>query len=166
MPLHVFYSGRGSPRGEQMKATIICGLVALFLLGSNAQCFSVEAAIEISSKALAGCRAPEDPGCSICCIATLESCMVKSWASHENSGTAAPWYNNTASEKKCPSDCPRCASCSQRSEKELRALLMRGPQGCDCAKVPIGIDPCFAPMSCACYCSRWQDLTTQCPYQQ
>jgi hypothetical protein len=148
-----------------MKASIMYGLVALFLLGSNAQGFSAEAVIEILPKALAGCRTPEDSGCSKCCIPTGDSCIVKSWTSNENSGITAPWYNNTAFEKECPSGCLRCASCSQRSEKELRAFLMSGPQKCDCAKVAMGIDPCFAPMSCACYCSRWQDVRTQCPYE-
>ena len=81
-----------------MKSSIIYGLVALWLLGSTAQCFSAEAAIEISSESLAGCRTPEDPGCSRCCIATLDSCTVKSWTSHENSRIATPWYNSIASE--------------------------------------------------------------------
>jgi hypothetical protein len=149
-----------------MKASIIYGLVAFCLLASTGQSCSAEAAIEISSKALAGCRAPEDPGCSRCCIDTGDSCIVKSWISHENSRIATPWYNSLASEKECPSDCAECASCSQRSEEELRALLARRPEDCDCAKATMGIDPCFAPMSCACYCSRWEDLRTHCPYPQ
>ncbi len=110
-------------------------------------------------------EAPEDPGCSRCCIATIDSCTVKSWTSHENSGIVTPWYNSIASEKECPSDCAMCASCSQRGETELRALLTARPKDCDCAKVAMGIDPRFAPMSCPCYCSRWETLRTQCPYQ-
>ena len=148
-----------------MKASIIYGLVALCLLGFTAQCLSAEVAIEISSESLAGCRTPEDPGCSRCCIATIDSCTVKSWTSHENSGIVTPWYNSIASEKECPSDCAKCASCSQRGETELRALHTARPKDCDCAKVTMGIDPCFAPMSCPCYCSRWETLRTQCPYQ-
>jgi hypothetical protein len=148
-----------------LKACILHGLIALLLLGFHTQALSQEPSIEISSEALAGCRAPDDLGCSSCCIVGADSCTVKRWSSHENPTTVTPWYNSIESVRECPSNCSPCASCSSRSEKELRDLLTRKPKDCDCAKATIGIDPCFAPMSCACYCSRWEDLKTQCPYE-
>jgi len=146
-----------------MKVPVIYGLTMLVLLGSTVQCFSAEEAIELSPKALVGCRSPEEPGCTSCCIFEGKSCTVMTWSSRGSDGTVSPWYNESASEKECPSNCPPCASCLQRNEQELRTLLASGKE-CDCAKTQIGIDPCFALQSCACYCTRLKDLSRACPH--
>jgi len=147
-----------------MKVSVIYGLAMLVLLGFTVQCFSAGGAIEISPKALVGCRSPEEPGCTSCCLSEGKSCTVMSWSSHGSSGTVIPWYNQSASEKKCPADCPPCASCLQRNEQELRTLLASGKK-CECARTIIGVDPCFAPDSCACYCTRLKNLSRACPHQ-
>jgi hypothetical protein len=85
---------------------------------------------------------------------------VRRWESGGVQGVE-PWYNVTGFEKSCPSGCQPCASCSKRDEKELRALVR--PEGCDCSKDP-GIDPCFSPRSCGCYCERYTYLSKQCPH--
>jgi hypothetical protein len=144
--------GRG-----QMKVSVIYGLATLILLGFTVQCLSAEGSIEISPKALVGCRSPEEPSCTSCCVFEGKSCTVMRWSSQGSSGVFKPWYNESA-------DCPRCASCLQRDEQELRTLLASGKK-CDCAKTKIGIDPCFAPDSCACYCKRLKALTHACPYR-
>ena len=147
-----------------MKVSVIYGLTILMMLGFSVQSFSAEGAIEISPKALVGCRSPEEPGCISCCVPEGKSCTVMSWSSRGSSGTVKPWYNKSASEKECPANCPPCASCLERDEQELRTLLASGKK-CDCARTKIGIDPCSAPESCACYCARLNNLSRVCPHR-
>lgn len=114
----------------------------------------------ITASARSGCRSPEEPGCATCCI-PQGSCMVRSWNAGGVTGVK-PWYDVSESRSSCPAGCAQCASCVLRTEEELCQLLAT-PRACDCAKIQIGIDPCFAASSCECYCSRYASLTSACP---
>lgn len=107
------------------------------------------------------CRAPHEPGCERCC--TLEKHGACTELSFSGSGSAkvVPWYNASASLTACPAGCPPCARCLERDEQELRGL--KQPAGCDCRTQKPGIDPCFTPKSCGCYCSRFEELSKACP---
>lgn len=118
----------------------------------------------IDPAALVGCRAPDEANCARCCVRTTadERCVVLSGSADWGLYEVEPWYNAAEiQEGACPADCPRCARCSERAERELRALPER-PE-CDCASQSVGIDPCYSPWSCACYCQRRTALMERCP---
>lgn len=112
----------------------------------------------IDPAALVGCRAPDEPGCGMCCDRSRTRCVrlsgLEDWSQYPE---VEPWYNS--SSVNCPENCPPCARCTERSEHELAAQL---PFRCDCDKVQIGVDPCFTA-GCECECSRRQRLLTVCP---
>jgi hypothetical protein len=60
----------------------------------------------------------------------------------------------------CDASCPPCATCSSAEQEALRALPER-PE-CDCS-IPPGVDPCFAPASCGCWCEQITSLKEACP---
>jgi hypothetical protein len=122
----------------------------------------------IAPSALAGCRAPDEPGCAQCCWQTPEGCTTYSgeadWSRYPN---VDPWYNHVGSlDGACPADCAVCASCSEQSE---RALLKQGERPeCKCDAPGSGSggfteDPCIAEESCECYCEEHGRLTELCP---
>lgn len=140
-------------------------------LGSWLACQSpitCENSYTISAASRSGCRAPDEPGCASCCYGAPGdgSCTRRSWApGGAGVSSVKPWYN--AAEflaQSCPADCLPCASCLAREEEELCQLLAM-PRACDCAHTEIGIDPCFHPESCACYCERLALATQSCPAQ-
>ncbi len=110
----------------------------------------------------AGCRAPEQSGCEQCCEATTgaggePSCLKRSASS------GSDWYNSVESlDGPCPGDCAICASCSLRDEEQLASMEAR--PDCDCNSIVIGIDPCFSPMGCECYCQSYAALAEACPH--
>jgi hypothetical protein len=115
-----------------------------------------------------GCRAPDEPGCERCCESStgVQGCEVRTWnrvgvsdAQLAASGTV-PWYNGSAAAQEWPEGCQRCAPCLKREEQQLRALGDR-PE-CDCSR-PTGVDPCFQPGSCGCYCRDALRLARSCP---
>lgn len=118
---------------------------------------------------LQGCRAPDEPGCTQCYEASpggADGGVVMSWqrsgvsdAELAASGTA-PWFNAVSAVAERPAGVPACAQCLEREEQELRALGER-PE-CDCTQ-PTGVDPCFSPDSCGCYCQRARSLAQSCP---
>jgi hypothetical protein len=119
---------------------------------------------EIAPDALVGCRAPDEPGCVLCCTGTTDDgrCSYlegdEDWSQYD----VDPWYNASGvMDGPCPDDCPACAQCSERTEQALREFESR-PE-CDCPTLEIGIDPCFAPDSCECYCVRLQSAMQACP---
>lgn len=117
------------------------------------------------SAALAGdeaaCTAPSEPGCDFCCRPLDNGmCTQLSWTGGPETKTK-PWYNaQRALGKPCPGDCRPCARCLERDSDNL--ARMKAPEGCDCAAIEVGVDPCHAPMSCECFCSRWKRLTDLC----
>ena len=145
----------------QMRVTIIFELAVLTL------CFAVRVfaagPIEISPKALVGCRSPEVPGCATCCAKNGNSNEEMSWASAGSKGDVTPWYNSSSILSKPEPGCPQCASCSRRNEEELLNLLAID-RDCDCGTIKARIDPCFSPESCECYCFRLKELKKKCPY--
>jgi hypothetical protein len=116
---------------------------------------------------LQGCRAPDESGCERCYEALPgDGGVVMSWSragvSDEElaaSGTT-PWFNALAVVDEPPAGVPACAQCLLREEQELRALGER-PE-CDCTQ-PTGVDPCFTPGECGCYCERTLSLAKSCP---
>jgi hypothetical protein len=120
------------------------------------------AAASVDHPALEGCRAPDQDGCNPCCDASAEegACHKREWA---GGGVTHidPWYNKVSRiEGGCPEGCSACASCSKRAEEQFRRLVAR--PDCDCSEDP-GVDPCFRPGSCGCYCVRFKDLSSACP---
>jgi hypothetical protein len=115
------------------------------------------------STAADACRAPDEPGCSRCCIPKSHgSCTLMYWPTDSSHGTQGlqPWYLASEERKTCPSDCRPCARCTRRHEQEIQWLGVR-PE-CDCTK-PTGSDPCIEPESCNCYCSSMKALSHHCP---
>jgi hypothetical protein len=113
-------------------------------------------------EATIGCRDPLQDGCAVCCETISgedagESCVRKSPSS------GSDWYNSSESlDGPCPSDCEPCAQCSFRDEEQLSQMEPR-PE-CACDTIDIGIDPCFAPMSCECFCQSYAALAEACPH--
>lgn len=106
-----------------------------------------------------GCRAPDEEGCASCCNEEQGSFSISSW-SGGGSSDVKPWYNVNSRADSCEGH-PACAQCTERNERELKEL--KKPEGCDCSTQEIGVDPCMAPSSCACYCSRASYLEAACP---
>ena len=73
-----------------------------------------------------------------------------------------PWYNEAeAIRRPCPGDCKPCARCSRRDEGTAKRLTR--PKGCTCEGLDLGIDPCFSPGSCECFCQNYLSLVERCP---
>jgi hypothetical protein len=111
------------------------------------------------------CRGPEFPGCGACCRenAAQHTCIILSSSDGDAEPGFIPWYNNTEfRDGDCPADCRPCASCLSRDEREYAKLGSR-PE-CRCESLEIGIDPCFAPSSCECYCQRKLRILRACPH--
>lgn len=111
------------------------------------------------------CHSPTEPGCSKCCVATDAPghCSRRSWTGMPagDARPVTPWFNATeALAGSCPSDCPACARCSHRDEQELLALPDR--PDCACSTLTNPVDPCYAPKSCECHCSRLTRLRAAC----
>jgi hypothetical protein len=113
-----------------------------------------DGSVAVAPDASAGCRAPDELGCSTCCT---EDPLTASCVSR----TGASWYNVVGSAPGlCPTDCPPCARCSLRDEEQLRGLVER-PECGDCSG-DLGPDPCFTPGGCACYCATRLELVERC----
>jgi len=128
---------------------------------------SAEAAAEAAAEAVAEaasappCTAPSQDGCETCCR-PLENgqCTELSWTGGPDS-KAKPWYNaRRAMGKACPPDCRKCAECLDRDRETLEKL--KRPDDCVCEERDLGVDPCHAPMSCECFCSRYARLAAMC----
>ena len=108
------------------------------------------------------CDAPDQPGCNPCCIEEEDGrCTLRAWETLgvDVSGIE-PWYNAQTSAGVCPEGCRPCSRCDRRARREIDELGAR-PE-CDCSK-PVGIDPCFAPSSCECFCRLATSLASRCP---
>lgn len=123
-----------------------------------------DAGVDAGSAASGGaCKSPEQPGCTRCCTQTGggTQCEYKEWTGGADSMTT-PWYNASGvMDGPCPDDCLPCDSCSSRDESDFEMLGDRSE--CDCTG-PIGIDPCFSPFGCDCYCSRREGILDRCPH--
>jgi hypothetical protein len=113
--------------------------------------------------ATTGCRGPEQEGCAECCEPTTDAGGEQSCA-RKSATSGSDWYNSIESlgAGACPSDCEACAQCSFRDEEQLAEMETR--PDCACDTIVIGIDPCFAPMSCECYCQTYNSLAEACPH--
>ncbi len=110
----------------------------------------------------ATCRTPSDPGCAKCCRIDPDGGMtLLSWSgAADQAGGATPWYNEQAATPDCPAGVRDCAPCLEREQQDYNALV--APDGCNCQVETPGVDACHAPDSCACYCSRKQQLEPMC----
>jgi hypothetical protein len=110
------------------------------------------------------CRGPEFAGCSSCCeqVPGEPQCVMLTWTGPDEPGLI-PWYNSsTWRDGRCPLACHPCASCLTREERDYAELGER--PDCDCDSQRIGVDPCFAPKSCACYCMQALRILRDCPH--
>jgi hypothetical protein len=41
--------------------------------------------------------------------------------------------------------------------------MLECPGDCDCDDAEIGVDPCFSPGSCECFCMRLRNVQRVCP---
>lgn len=99
-----------------------------------------------------GCRGPLDPGCAEC---------KDGEDGYNRAQEGTDWYNWWSVEGSCEPDCPACASCSYRDEAEAIELGYR--QECEPCNGDTGIDPCFGPNSCECYCQTKAAISASCP---
>jgi hypothetical protein len=103
-----------------------------------------------------GCRGPLDPNCA--------ACQVEPNLFLTSTG-GADWYNSSAIFRPAgcidPGYCLGCASCSYKDEDEARAHEER-PE-CEPCPTEAGIDACFDPGGCECWCSTRSRLRAACP---
>lgn len=113
----------------------------------------------IDPAALVECRAADEAACSTCCIGTTvgNSCRYKV----ADAGSSV-WNRESSEDGACPDTCIPCASCTLDAEKKLREAP-EPPSGCDCFHLQPVNDPCFAGVSCECYCSTFAPLFSACP---
>lgn len=144
----------------------ILSFVLLAPVGASAEdapSAAMDAAAEAAAAAASapGCTAPTQDGCATCCRALDNGmCTQLSWTGGPDS-KVTPWYNaQKALGKACPPDCRACAKCLDR-DREIFQKLKR-PEGCACEGREFGPDPCHTPMSCECYCSRYERLAAMC----
>ena len=102
---------------------------------------------------LIGCRGPRDPGCAVC----------KEPSRPGYRSSEGDWYNVSSTEAPagCEVDCPVCATCDYRTDEQSRALGER-PE-CEPCPTERGIDSCFVPRGCACWCETRTQLRNACP---
>lgn len=147
-------------------AIVICSLVlSVPPLASAADTPSaaMDAAAEAAAETAAapGCTAPTQDGCATCCRPLDNGmCTQLSWTGGPDS-KVTPWYNaQKALGTACPPDCRKCADCLDRDRTTLAKL--KRPEDCACEGREFGPDPCHAPLSCECYCSRYERLAAKC----
>lgn len=108
--------------------------------------------------ALEGCRGPDDPGCETCYLERREgSCEI--WSGSLGLEEDALYASFTTIEGGCGNG-PRCASCLREMEAALCAETTK--LECDCREPP-GIDPCFFPDGCDCFCQQHGQNRMACP---
>lgn len=122
--------------------------------------------VGIATTALAGCRAPNEPGCATCSVPDPpHDCRVFS-GGEDRGGFSV--YTEVTYQPTCPSGAPQCATCSEESELRLCSETTR--LECDCNK-DWGIDPCFLnadPLGepdCGCWCQQFGAYRKACPPQ-
>jgi hypothetical protein len=105
---------------------------------------------------VAGCRDNASTTCTECCLPNVttagnDSCSIY----RTNSVQSAPGA--------CPSTCPPCGRCSLASEKSLANAAAHARPECDCATIDPGMDPCFTPEGCGCFCAGLTSNLNACP---
>lgn len=128
-------------------------------LGGGAGAVSTTQATDPTS----GCRAPNEPGCSECCRQQASTTTGALECVHYGSMAGGPGFYVPSRREggTCASSCAPCAQCTLHDEEQLRALVK--PTNCDCSTTYIGIDPCFGPDSCECYCQSYLSGIRLCP---
>lgn len=108
--------------------------------------------------ALEGCRAPDEPGCATCYVLRPDgSCEALSGSARR--GDYFVYTMAIVNDDGCENG-PRCASCLRETEAALCAETT-GLE-CDCREPP-GIDPCFFPEGCGCFCQQFGQNRKACP---
>ncbi|HEX2870187.1 MAG TPA: hypothetical protein VHP33_03000 [Polyangiaceae bacterium] len=107
--------------------------------------------------ALEGCRGPDDPGCETCYIEREGYCQYYSGSIPNGEHSIYASFNSI--EGGCENG-PRCATCLREMEAEMCAE--RTKLECDCREPP-GLDPCFLPDGCDCFCQLHGQNRMACP---
>jgi hypothetical protein len=106
---------------------------------------------------VAGCRENSSATCSECCIPS---------GGVGGNGGCTIYRTNSAeftAAVDCPSTCAPCARCSEAAEKSLANAAQHVRPDCDCATIDPGIDPCFTPEGCGCFCVGLTSNLNACP---
>lgn len=112
----------------------------------------------ILPEALEGCRAPNEPGCATCYVERPDgSCEAYSGSARRDDYFV---YTMLIVKDDGCENGPRCASCLRETEAAL--CEERGHPECDCREPP-GVDPCFNPDGCGCFCSVGGQNRRACP---
>ncbi|MGC4090386.1 MAG: hypothetical protein QM756_21410 [Polyangiaceae bacterium] len=115
--------------------------------------------LRIDPAALVGCRSPSEPGCEFCYFAYESGiCVQRLGASSDD--TDATYAGALTIIGPCPTGGPSCASCSKADERHLRTD--KPPASCAC-NGSYGVDPCFTPTSCDCFCFGRDAHLKACP---
>ena len=111
--------------------------------------------VTIAPDSIIGCRAPTT-GCERCCLPSRSGHVILAALAGEGDV-----YNLTDHrDGACPSDIPSCARCSNDEERLLRQLA--AAPVCECPSGDVGIDPCYSPTGCACFCTRLEIALAAC----
>lgn len=114
--------------------------------------------VGILPAALEGCRAPNEPGCASCYVERSDgSCEVYSGSARRDDYFV---YNMVTVPDDGCKNVPRCASCFRETEDALCQETMN--LDCDCREPP-GVDPCFFPEGCGCFCQQHGQNRKACP---
>jgi hypothetical protein len=108
----------------------------------------------------AGCRDLSITGCPRCCTSSVDQNGVEQCNLDEASQNSIT-YSSVAGP--CSSDCPVCAQCSVQSQQALTNATNNPRPECDCLTLDTGIDPCFGPSGCECFCSTLMGALISCP---
>ena len=103
-----------------------------------------------------GCRDNSSAGCSQCCAQSVDDNGAQTCDISQS-------YASMSGPGPCPSGCPTCARCSTLTESSLSDKAKSSRSDCDCPTVDPGIDPCYAPSSCGCFCSSLMAGLAACP---
>ncbi|MBN1606723.1 MAG: hypothetical protein JW940_08820 [Polyangiaceae bacterium] len=128
--------------------------------GASSNDSNTASSYPIDPDALVGCRAPHEPGCQHCCESdrTQAVCCFRDSILSE-----VDWDMFGSEDGPCPDGCPLCTQCDVYSEKQLDSVTRSRWLECDCARIGVGLDPCFGGDSCECDCSIHEAATRACP---
>jgi hypothetical protein len=105
---------------------------------------------------VAGCRETSSAACAQCC--------APSGGLDQNGGCTIERTNSAEfTADPCPATCSPCARCSEAAERSLAEAAEHARPDCDCPTVDPGIDPCFTPQGCGCFCVGLASNLNACP---
>ena len=105
---------------------------------------------------IAGCRENSSASCTECCTPS---------SGLSGNGGCTIYRTNSAEfmAVDCPSTCSPCARCTAAAEQSLANAAKNARPDCDCPTVDPGLDPCFTPDGCGCFCAGLASNLNACP---